>query len=108
MHMPLYDYACPAHGDFRDWRAMRDSALPAPCPDCGAPAPRLVSSPSLRQVSPNVRIAHERNERSADSPRVMSRKELEAAHGKLGAEHHHDHHHASRNMYRRTMLGHTH
>ena len=104
--MPLYDYACPVHGDFRDWRSMCDSALPAPCPECGTPSSRLVSSPFLRQVSPNVRIAHERNERSAEAPMVVSREELDATHGRLGARHHHGH--AGRNMYRRTMLGHAH
>jgi putative FmdB family regulatory protein len=108
--MPLYDYACPTHGEFREWRSMSESELDAACPACGAPAPRQVAKPFLPRVARNVRIAHERNERSAEEPKVMRREELLAAHGRLGAHghHHHGQQRAGRNMYRRTMLGHGH
>jgi putative FmdB family regulatory protein len=108
MHMPLYGYACPTHGQFEDWRPMNLSGLPAACPECGATAPRTPSIPSIRQMKPNVRIAHERNERSAEEPRVMGRDELLAAHGRLGAHAEHQPRPPGRNMYRSSVLGHAH
>jgi putative FmdB family regulatory protein len=107
--MPLYDYACSTHGEFREWRPMSECGLPAPCPECGRPAPRLPAMPSLRQVPSHVRIAHERNERSAEEPRVMTREQLLASHGSIGRQaHRHGSQEGSRNMYRHTMLGHAH
>jgi putative FmdB family regulatory protein len=108
MHMPLYGYACPTHGDFEEWRPMNVSGLPADCPECGAAAARTPSLPFIRQVKPNVRIAHERNEKSAEEPRVMRREELLAAHGQLGGHAGHQSGHPGRNMYRSTVLGHGH
>lgn len=45
--MPLYDYACADCGEFRAFRAMRDSALPHPCPVCTQPSERTLSAPFL-------------------------------------------------------------
>jgi putative FmdB family regulatory protein len=104
MRMPLYDYTCARHGAFRAWRPMSESDLAAGCPECGGPSLRQIAMPYLQQVSRNVRIAHERNERSADEPKVMRREELLARHGKVG-RHDADHQHAP---HRRTMLGHAH
>lgn len=101
--MPLYDYTCARHGAFRAWRPMSESDLATDCPECGGLSPRQIAMPYLRQVSRSVRIAHERNERSAEEPRVMSREQLLVTHGQLGAlaSGRHGHH-------RRTMLGHAH
>jgi putative FmdB family regulatory protein len=78
--MPLYDYSCAACGDFREWRSLAQSADPAPCPACASPAPRAISAPYLTRISRSTRIAHERNERSADAPAVVRREALEAGH----------------------------
>jgi len=101
--MPLYDYACDRCGPFRDWRPMSEAGLDADCPECGGPSPRQIAMPSLRQVSRSVRIAHERNERSAEEPKVMRREELFAKHGRSGAPGADRH-----GRHRRTVLGHAH
>ncbi|HEY8926667.1 MAG TPA: zinc ribbon domain-containing protein [Polyangia bacterium] len=41
--MPIYEYECDACGPFAESRPMAASALPAPCPRCAAPAPRVLS-----------------------------------------------------------------
>jgi len=105
MTMPLYNYDCVACGPFRDWRPMSQSDADAECPSCGAPAKRAVSMPFLACVSRATRIAHERNERSAESPAVVRREHLPGAdHGHTHI-HRHDH---GRAMYRPNMLGHAH
>ena len=45
--MPTYDYACDRCGPFSESRPMAEFALPQPCPDCGAPAPRSLTSPAI-------------------------------------------------------------
>lgn len=107
--MPLYDYACEACGPFRDWRPMSRSEEDAPCPACGAASRRTVAMPFLPCVSRNDRIAHERNERSADAPRVVRGEEWRAMNGAIGrarpARRRTEH---GRNMYRPSILGHVH
>jgi hypothetical protein len=83
---------------------MARSDQAAACPSCDAQSQRLLAAPALSAVSANNKIAHQRNERSADAPRVVQRGELDS-HGA------HGHRHAlqqGRNMYRPTMLGHAH
>jgi len=90
--MPLYDYHCPGCGDFRAWRSMREAAVPAECPDCQHLAPRAVVAPNLALMHAHTRIAHQRNEKSAHEPRVVSRSEHGQGHaGHRG--HHHQHGH---------------
>ncbi len=44
--MPRYGYACPAcEAEFDLERPMAQSSEPAPCPVCGADAPRRYTSP---------------------------------------------------------------
>ena len=93
--MPLYDYRCETCGDFRDWQAMSRSQEPADCPICGNPADRRIASPFLFFLPTSARIAHARNEMSADEPTVMSRAELAAHGGHLGHGHGLGHDHAS-------------
>lgn len=102
--MPLYGYQCEMCGPFSEWQPMARSDRAVACPSCKTQSQRLLAAPSLSAVSANNRIAHERNERSAEAPRVMQRAELDARGGHL-------HHHApqqGRNMYRPSMLGHAH
>lgn len=104
--MPIYDYACGACGPFRDWRPMSASQEGASCPSCGGSASRMVSMPALRRTGPHIHAAHERNERSAEQPRVVPEREWRAGDRHAGhAHHHHDH---GRGMYRPNMLGHAH
>jgi putative FmdB family regulatory protein len=102
--MALYDYECEACGPFRAWRPMSEWDQDADCPSCSRASKRSIAMPRLRCVSPSTRIAHERNERSAEEPRVMRREELNASRGATpSAAHRH-----GRNMYRTSVLGHVH
>jgi putative FmdB family regulatory protein len=103
--MPLYDYVCRECGPFREWQPMARSGADVACPGCGQGSKRAVSMPFLPCVSRDDRIAHERNERSADEPAVMRRDELDARYGRIKPR---GHHHHGRGMYRSTVLGHGH
>lgn len=100
----LYDYQCGLCGPFKEVRPLSQWNRDTTCPNCGSPAKRTISSPRLQRINRSVRIAHERNERSADEPRVMRRAELDAAHADIST---HTHQHG-RNMYRGSVLGHAH
>jgi putative FmdB family regulatory protein len=72
--MPIYDYRCPGHGHFTDLVPLAEAALPAACPTCGTPAPRVIVAPSAigRRHSSRMK-AHAANERSSHEPqRVRS------------------------------------
>jgi putative FmdB family regulatory protein len=86
--MPLYDYHCDEHGNFRAWRGISEARAPMPCPDCDRPALRQVAAPSLGILESVTRRAHERNEKSAHEPRVVSK-----ASGASG-DHRHAHNHS--------------
>lgn len=45
--MPNYDYECENCGPFMENRPMAEFDRPQPCPDCGEPAPRLLTCPAL-------------------------------------------------------------
>lgn len=81
--MPIYSFACRTCGEFTDMRSMDRASEDMACPVCGRQAPRTISAPHIMGVNPLVRFAHERNERSAHEPRVVSRQQwqCEAAAG---------------------------
>ncbi len=54
-------------------RRMSEYKLPGDCPECGGVAPRILRAAYLNTMAGNNRIAHQRNERSADEPRVERR-----------------------------------
>jgi len=45
--MPTYDYECADCGPFSEIRPLAEFDRPQPCPDCAAPAPRLLTAPAL-------------------------------------------------------------
>jgi putative FmdB family regulatory protein len=67
--MPLYEFEC--CGTFEARRPAGTAA--ADCPVCGAPARRRFTSPGLALLSPGMRRARDREERSAHAPEVVSR-----------------------------------
>ena len=69
--MAIYSYRCPGCGPFELMRPMFASDAAADCPSCGGRARRLFGAPALRVLSPGVRTALEKDERSADSPEVV-------------------------------------
>lgn len=69
--MPIYEYRCPACGDFEASRPMSATSRQHPCPACGEQAKKLLSAPKLSQLnSPRAR-AIDAAARSADSPEVV-------------------------------------
>ena len=110
--MPRYDYSCERCGSFEAWRPMSEYSAPSDCPSCGNPSPRKVTAPFIADMNPHTRIAHERNEKSAHEPRVMSRGEMNRLGTKRsgGATHHHHHGHGSHAHHRHSgrpwMIGH--
>jgi putative FmdB family regulatory protein len=100
--MALYGYECRACGHFEAWRPIDQALEDIPCPACGTPSPRQISTPFLAAVSREVRTAHERNERAAERPRVVGHDELHKLGPRLGHGHSH-----GRSMYS-SVLGHAH
>lgn len=73
--MPIYEYFC---GDceqvFTTIRPVTEYQQPSECPACGKPSERVIASaPRLNTMRPDIRKAHQVNEKSAHEPR-MSRK----------------------------------
>ena len=92
--MPKYDYICPDCGPFEEWRSMSLSAEPVACTSCGRGSSRAISAPFISNMNPYNRVAHQRNEKSADQPMVINKKDGD--HGAHGPSHHghaHAHNH---------------
>ncbi|WP_282605729.1 zinc ribbon domain-containing protein [Pelagibius sp. Alg239-R121] len=70
--MPIYDYTCTNCGPFTEWQSMSLSAAPFPCPTCDRQSERALSAPYIANMDPFNRIAHQRNEKSADTPKMSS------------------------------------
>ena len=91
--MPLYYYNCDVCGPFQSHAPMKRYKVPATCPTCGAKCPRKMSVPFVADLAPAIGAAHLRNEKSAEEPVVMNRRQFE----KTGRHLHelrepHDHH----------------
>lgn len=104
--MPLYDYSCAQCGPFREWRSMSESSKPASCPDCGLKSKRFMTAPFVADMHPHSRIAHQRNEKSAHEPKVVSRPTGESAGGHSHSHSHGRHHGHSHGPSRPWMIGH--
>ncbi len=105
--MPAYEYACEACGEFQASRPIAESAGPHACPECGAPAPRMLASPHLRTAGAAIRyIAELRNEKSAHEPMTEHRlKGTTEKHRDAHTHAHHGHAQAKKN-HRPWMIGH--
>lgn len=68
--MPIYEYHCDACGEFSLLRPMAEASQPARCPECRKSAQKVFPRVNLRALTPNTRMAHETNERSAHAPHV--------------------------------------
>jgi putative FmdB family regulatory protein len=72
--MPLYEYQCPRHGVFEQLGSIAEREAAQPCPGCRRAAPRVLSAPCSPALDRSTRIAHERNERSAHEPRMVTQR----------------------------------
>ena len=91
--MPLYEYDCGQCGTFTELQSMSSSADPMACPDCGGLSERAVCTPFIANMDPHNRIAHQRNEKSANEPMVSSGLPPGKPHGH-GHGHGHSHGHS--------------
>lgn len=80
--MAIYEYLCGDCGVFTAMQPMRNSALPQPCPDCGALSARAwVTPPGVAGMSAALRHAHSTNERARHEPRLASQSGPLKKHG---------------------------
>ncbi len=100
--MPLYDYRCHECGVFEAWAKMANSADAADCPTCGQAAERLVTAPMVPTLTPTLRDAYSRNERSAHEPRMVSGSAFHSQ----AQDHTHGHHKHRHHKKRPWMIGH--
>ena len=107
--MPLYDYNCAQCGPFQAWRPISQASATVACPECETQGQRVVTAPFLNTMNPHTRIAHQRNEKSADQPRVMNRSQLDRS-GPSLAElgHHHGPHHSHGHSASNRLTGNEH
>jgi putative FmdB family regulatory protein len=108
--MPLYEFNCAECGPFTELRRVSECDMPAACPICSIPAPRMISVPRLAIMEKGDRTAWERNEKSAHEPRpVKAGHRHDHAHEHNGG-HQHKHSHSRNHKYiqagRPWMLGH--
>jgi putative FmdB family regulatory protein len=71
--MPMYDYHCAGCGSFADFRPMAAYDEPAPCPECGAAAARVLLSVPHFAIATNRTKAQAVNEKSAHAPETSAR-----------------------------------
>jgi putative FmdB family regulatory protein len=70
--MPTYDFRCGTCGVFSAVRRIADRDADCACPDCGTPAARTLSMPSLSLMAGSTRAGHRINEQAAHAPRRSS------------------------------------
>ncbi|CAB3785815.1 FmdB family zinc ribbon protein [Pararobbsia alpina] len=70
--MPTYDFRCGTCGVFSAVRRIADRDADCACPDCGLPAARTLSMPSLSLMAGTARAGHRVNEQAAHAPKRSS------------------------------------
>lgn len=71
--MPIYEYCCTTDGPFDVYRSVGTAPESIACPECGAPAVRIVSMPVLRRATQSaVFAAMEHAQKSAHEPDVVA------------------------------------
>jgi putative FmdB family regulatory protein len=64
--MPIYEYKCPSCGRvFEDWVTSHETT-PHPCPECGVPAPHIVSPTTFVLKGGGWYVTEYGNRRRAD------------------------------------------
>jgi putative FmdB family regulatory protein len=80
--MPVYEYLCDTCGPFTEMRAMSEFRAPCDCPECAAPAPRvLLTAPNFACTPAHERKARDVNERSRHAPMTLDQYKAKASHG---------------------------
>ena len=74
--MPIYNYECGRCGPFEAWAPVMDASSPSPCPECGKTGLRQLAVPHLALMSPVLRKAMGRSEKSSTQPQVVNKAHL--------------------------------
>ncbi|MCT9934207.1 hypothetical protein N5079_28800 [Planotetraspora sp. A-T 1434] len=69
--MATYEYVCSGCGPYDVALPMGGATPYRDCPECGGPARRIFSAPSLSRVGRALAEALDREERSRDAPEVV-------------------------------------
>ncbi|MCT2295107.1 zinc ribbon domain-containing protein [Brachybacterium muris] len=69
--MPIYEFRCPSSHLHELNLPMQAEARSAPCPECGADAARLISSPRLSRLGTRQAELIGSTEASAHAPAVV-------------------------------------
>lgn len=69
--MPIYEFRCPQQHLHELMMPMSVADRTAPCPTCGEPSRRLISSPKLSHLNSPRAQAISRAEASASAPTVV-------------------------------------
>lgn len=70
--MAIFEYRCDDHGTFEVNRPMGAAEPRTACIACGAKAARVFSPPRLARTSQAVSVARDLEEKSRDSPDVVT------------------------------------
>ncbi|QLF93083.1 zinc ribbon domain-containing protein [Pseudomonas sp. ABC1] len=71
--MPIYEYDCPACGDFTLLRSLAEREQPCACPACGQASVQVIrSAPRTTSMPASLLRSHEVNERSRHAPQSLA------------------------------------
>jgi len=68
----VYEFRCREHGAWEELRPLGRAPDDLPCPECGAPARRVITAPRLSRASQGRMRVIEATEASADAPPVVT------------------------------------
>ena len=69
--MPVYAFTCDACGPFEAWRPVADASAALACPTCRTLARRHFTPPGVTRTPAPLRVARDREDRSAHEPEVV-------------------------------------
>ena len=69
--MPVYAFSCERCGGFDAWRPVAEAAAALACPNCGTSARRCFTPPGVARTPAPLRLARDREARSAHEPDVV-------------------------------------
>ena len=70
--MPVYAFNCERCGGFDAWRPVAEAAASLACPSCGTSARRRFTPPGVARTPAPLRVARDREARSAHEPDVVA------------------------------------
>lgn len=107
LRMPIYEYLCTQCGSFTEVQSMANSSQSRPCPICREAADRTITAPHVRTTKASILVRNEeRNQRSANKPRVVRKFDNHVEQTGHDANCSHSRHEHERVSHRPWMVGH--